>query len=241
MNLSLNLGDPLFAVGVVESGTSMGRPLLPLTLWRTLGSSSTCPTGIVGWANLADPDDCGVPLNTGGDGVGMKGCPKDWLKVLDDCAPFGDWMEKPVRTELVSCCGGNLCDVCLNTVAPPLGVSVGANGANEENSCCCCCCCCEPPCCGLKAACEGSDVMTPNCWFCRTTCPLGKRTDWKLPLRSVPGADGRVVNCDVCCAGNRFLLAWPKGLNWVWNWLRPFKKGWKNVPGKREKNWLKRL
>lgn len=148
-------------------------------------------------------------------------------------------MAKPVSTALWSCCGGKRCEDCLNTVASPLlgpgAVSAGdwpaGDGLNRKLDCGCCCGGCGG-CCGgdgLKPLPLGGELTTPNCWFCDTTWPLGRRTVWKFPLRSCAGGCGANCcwDCCGCPGGGR-----PNGLNRVVNWLKPFRNGWKNVPGK---------
>lgn len=142
VGVPLNLGDPLTAVGVVDSVGTMGRALTPsaaaprprlllLSLDPPRGSSSTCPTGMVGCANRnGDPllKAAGVGLNWAGcsalaaalAALADTGLEKDCENAFVCCAPCGDWIANPVSTELVSCCGGNLCDDCLNTVTPLL-------------------------------------------------------------------------------------------------------------------------
>lgn len=72
---------------------------------------------------------------------------------------------------------------------------------------------------------------TPNCWFCVTTCPLGKRTVWKFWRKSVAGNSRNVCCCDGGGGGGgRCGKLPPNGLNRELNWLKLFKNGWKNVP-----------
>ncbi len=207
--LPLNLGEPLSAVGVVDSVGSIGGRLLTTGRPRCLPrSSSTWLTGIVGWAENRPPEG-GVPLNAGGVGEAPS-LPNDWLNELEDCAPWGVWMAKPVRMALVSCCGGNRCGVCLNTVTP-FGASVGA----------------KPPL--LPAAAvfclpgkrtDWKPPLLPCCCCC--------------VVEDAEAKFGCVGTC--CCCGKPFTR--PNGLKRLLNWLRPFRNGWKNVPANREKSWL---